>query len=162
MIEQNAPAIGLYESVGLRQTRRLVGYLRKAEVGEPAQLTEMDPSVIVRMMINQCASDLPWDFKPETLATKPNMVGLNLESQCYALITDAAPERVVIWSLFTKIQSRRQGYGRRMVDALATRFPEKSFMTPVAVPDDLATEFVRSTGFTEFKVSQFEMAVDLQ
>ena len=90
------------------------------------------------------------------------MVGLNLESQCYALITDAAPERVVIWSLFTKIQSRRQGYGRRMVDALATRFPEKSFMTPVAVPDDLATEFVRSTGFTEFKVSQFEMAVDLQ
>ena len=40
-------------------------------------------------------------------------------------------------------------------------YPEKALVTPIALPDDHASEFMSSAGFKEVEISQFEMAINL-
>ena len=162
VIEQNPPAIGLYESVGLTITRRLVGYRREPSLGASAEIQEVDPSEVIRRQVIECDAGLPWDYKPETLATKcVSLTGYSLEDRAFALVTNTTGERVIIWSLFTIRSERRKGYGKRMVEAIAARYPEKALVTPVALPDTHAPEFLTAVGFSEVSISQFEMAIDL-
>ncbi|MBS1728111.1 MAG: GNAT family N-acetyltransferase [Armatimonadetes bacterium] len=156
VIEQNPPAIGLYESVGFAKTRRLVGYRRGAQSGSPFELREIDPAEVVRLQSVECSTDLPWDFRPETLTLKTNTVGISLDDQAYALITET-PERVVLWSVFARRDHRQAGRGRTIVEAIAARNPGASLMTPVALPDDHFSEFFAALGFEHHPISQFEM-----
>ena len=162
VIEQNPPAIGLYESVGLSIARRLAGYRREPNSNPSESATIIDPSIVIGHLARECSSDLPWDYKPETLAHKGSPAkGVSLSDVAFALISDTPGERVIIWSLFTKRDSRRLGNGRKLVEAIAAMFPNKALVTPVALPDDHAPEFLTAVGFTEVSISQFEMAIDL-
>ncbi len=162
VIEQNPPAIALYESVGLKTTRRLVGYRREPQPGEYHEIQLIDPSIVIRNLAIECSSDLPWDYKPETLSHRGAPAkGVSYRDQAFAMISDSIPERVVFWSLFTKLSSRRNGEATRLVNAIAHRNPDKALVTPIALPDDHCREFLTRTGFKEVKVSQFEMAIDL-
>lgn len=159
VVEQNPPAIGLYESVGMRKTRRLVGWRREGSEGIPIDLTPVDPAEIVRSQVMECSPDLPWDYKPETLALKINTLGLSLEDKAFAILSDT-PERVIVWSLFVVGEHRGKGYGRKFVEGIAARFPGKAIVTPVALPDDHADVFLTKLGFKNPDISQFEMAID--
>lgn len=162
VIEQNPPAIGLYESVGLKITRRLVGYRRSPMPSVAADLKEIDPLTVVRHMFTECDANLPWDFKPETLIGKsPPTLGLTIDERSFALVTNTPGERVIIWSLFTDRAYRNAGCARQLLEAIAARFTGKALVTPVALPDDLAPEFFASTGFQVNEISQYEMALDL-
>ena len=165
VIEQNPSAIQLYEGVGLRRTRRLVGYRRPAlgNSSDPRtmELVEVDPLEVVRRMATECEDNLPWDFKPENLSSKgPPVMGLRLGG-AYALVVDTEGERAIIWSFFTERASRRAGEGSRLIGAIAEKFSTKAVVTPVALPDDLAPEFFEANGFDVSDISQFEMAIDL-
>jgi len=159
VIEQNPPAIGLYESVGMSKTRRLVGYRREPSPGLMSSLSEIDPSEVIRSQVSECDADLPWDFKPETLALKVNTVGFSLESKAFTLVSEAPNDRVIIWTLFVRKACRLQGLGTRLVEGLAAKYPDKALVMPVALPDDLAPEFFSKTGFVPPAISQFEMAI---
>lgn len=162
VIEQNPPAIGLYESVGLSITRRLAGYRREPSTGISAPIEFIDPSIVLREQVLECDPNLPWDFRPETLCHKGAPTkGISLEGKAFALVTDTMPERVIIWSLFTKGEYRLTGHGTQLVEAIAAQYPDKALVTPVALPDKHAPEFLASTGFKEVKISQFEMAINL-
>ena len=162
VIEQNPPAIALYESVGMAKTRRLAGYRREPSEGSPSDLVQIDHSVVIRTQAAECPSDLPWDFKPETLTLKMGFLkGFSLGDEAFALLSDPPGERVIIWTLFTRKASRRAGFGRKMVEAIASRYPDRALVTSVALPDDHCPEFLASLGFSEMSISQFEMAIDL-
>lgn len=163
VIEQNPPAIELYASVGMSKTRRLVGYRREPSKGSPADLKQIDPIAVVRAQSAECRDDLPWDFKPETLTLKLGFLkGLSLDDSAFALISDPPGERVIIWTLFTRKGSRGKGHGRTMIDAIAARYPDRALVTPVALPDDHAPEFLTALNFHEVSISQFEMAIELK
>ncbi|MEI7984725.1 MAG: GNAT family N-acetyltransferase [Armatimonadota bacterium] len=162
VIEQNPPAIGLYESVGLTKIRRLVGYRREPSQGTMTKVEIIDPSIVIRQQVIECDHDLPWDYRPETLSLKGTpMKGVTLDSEAFALITDTIPERIIIWSIFTKRANRNSGKAKKLVEAIAAMYPEKALVTPIALPDDHAPEFLRAAGFKEVDISQFEMAIDL-
>lgn len=161
VIEQNPPAIGLYERVGFEKRRRLVGYSRPASGGTPAALTEIDPLELVRLMVSECDLDVPWDFWPETLCAKaPPTKAWSLDGDSFALVTNA-PARAVLWALFTVPQASRQGKATRLIDAVAALSPDKPIVTPVAIPDQLAPGFFAKCGFEEGQISQFEMIMEL-
>ncbi|MEI8281536.1 MAG: GNAT family N-acetyltransferase, partial [Armatimonadota bacterium] len=162
VIEQNPPAIALYESVGMAKTRRLVGYRREPSQGLAESLVQIDPSTVIRAQAEECPSDLPWDFKPETLTLKMGFLkGFSLGDDAFALISDPPGQRVIIWSLFTRKGSRRSGFGGQMVEALAASYPDRALVTSVALPDDYCPEFLTALDFAEVSISQFEMAIEL-
>lgn len=162
VIEQNPPAIGLYERVGFNKVRRLAGYVRPYRPGQAAGLEEIDPLVFCRSMVSECNLDLPWDLVPETLSAKaPPTRAWTLQGRSFALVTDTPAERAVLWAVYTRRSDRGQGHGKRLIEAIGETLPGKTLVTPVAVPDDLAPAFFESAGFHEAELSQFEMAVDL-
>ena len=162
VIEQNPPAIALYEGVGMNKTRRLVGYRREPSEGVAAELDRIDPSLLLRIQAAECCPDLPWDFKPETLTLKVGFLkGFSLNDEAFALLSDPPGERVIIWTLFTKKGARRSGRGLQLAEAIAALYPTRAIVTSVALPDDHEPEFLAATGFIEISISQFEMAIDL-
>lgn len=159
VIEQNPAAIGLYENVGMSITRRLVGYRREAGSGIEGPLQEVDPITVIRLATTESEADLPWDYKPETLIFKGQTIGLSLEDRAFALVTNA-PERIIIWTLFTLRQARGKGYAKKLIEAIAARYPEQRVVTSIAFPDNLFPEFYAKTGFTVPDITQFEMAIE--
>jgi GNAT superfamily N-acetyltransferase len=121
-----------------------------------------DPSLVIRRQVVECDATLPWDFRPETLCHKGAPTkGVSLNDQAFAVITDSMPERIILWTLFTNRDNRRQGLGTKLIEAIAANYPEKAIVTPVALPDTHAPEFLDAVGFKEVSISQFEMAIEL-
>lgn len=158
VIEQNEPAIRLYESVGMTRTRRLVGYKRDAHKGKKADLFEIDPAAFVRFQAQECEDDLPWDYKPETLTLKPDIKAYSFQDKAFALVSEA-PTRIIIWSFFTKQKLRRKGVGTALIHALANHYSDRSFAMPIAAPDDLASEFMAKLNFEVPEITQLEMEI---
>ncbi len=162
VIEQNPPAIGLYESVGFKKRRRLVGYARKNSSGSLGALKDIDPVEFTRIMGQECNLDLPWDFWPETLCAKaPPSRALTIDKTSYALITPLPSGSVVLYGIFTCANKRSQGNGSRLMEAVMHEYRGLNFVTPIAVPDQLAPGFFSKLGFVENTISQFEMELSL-
>lgn len=163
VIEQNPPAIALYEAVGFAVTRRLAGYEVPGGAGGMSDLREVDPAYVAARLAEHGPLDLPWDIQPQSVATLfPPSVGLELDGSCWAVVTRVPSGKVVLWTIVTHRDRARSGLGRRMVEALRNRFPGLPMTTPVTVPDSLCPGFWNACGFSERPVSQFEMAQDLE
>jgi ribosomal protein S18 acetylase RimI-like enzyme len=161
-IEGNGPAIALYEAVGLRKTRRIVGYRREPSPGRKVPLVEIDPLDLIREMVLETDPGMPWQLTPETLAASAAPTrAFSLEDNAFALATDTPSDRFVLWTVFTRRSARRQGLASRLVDGVVAEMGGKAAVTSVDVPDDLASEFFAKNGFKEMEISQVEMAMDL-
>ncbi len=69
VIEQNPPAVRLYEKCGFRIDRRLVGYVGKPKIEtSKLELEEVDIREAARALIAYGPPDLPWQLSGETLA----------------------------------------------------------------------------------------------
>lgn len=161
VIEQNPPAIGLYEHVGFSKVQRLIGYRKIASGGSDQNLERIDPSEVVRRQVLEGESDLPWDYKPETLALKINTTGWSLENQAFALVSEVPGDRVVLWSIFANRKTRGLGLGSRLLEGLNHHYQGKTFVMPIAAPETLAKEFMTKNGFEIPEITQFEMAITL-
>ncbi|MBS1724783.1 MAG: GNAT family N-acetyltransferase [Armatimonadetes bacterium] len=161
VIEQNPPAIALYEAVGMRIARRIVGYERAASPGREEGLVEIDASELLREMVRETEPGMPWQLTPETLAASALPTrAYCLEGECFGLATDTPRDRFVLWAVFTRRSARGKGLARRMVEGLVHSMGGKSAFTSVDVPDDLAPGFFAKCGFKEMSISQFEMVRD--
>ena len=56
---------------------------------------------------------------------------------------------------------RRQGWGTRMLRALAAAFPGRPRQVVAIVPEELAPEFFARAGWERQAISQFEMRLEL-
>jgi hypothetical protein len=130
VIEQNPPAIALYESTGFRKTRRLVGYtLPAAQTNGAGQFEECDALEAARFIGAEGDQDLPWMLTVETLGGA------------------SSPTR----------DERRKGHGKALVSALSSRYAGKPLKVISIVPETLAPDFFAQCGFAYEAISQFEM-----
>ena len=164
VVEQNLPAIKLYEGVGFRKTRRIVGWERPPDMagaGKGAVVEEADPSVAVRAFYDLGPRDMPWNLQPVTLAqlAVPTKA-FTVDGQAFTLVTDTPSDRAVLWQIAVVPESRGQGLARRLVEGVAALYPGKTLFTSIDVPEDLTRGFFERTGFREMSLRQFEMAVD--
>jgi ribosomal protein S18 acetylase RimI-like enzyme len=164
VIEQNTPAVKLYKSLGFRMARRLVGY-RWDPVplkGPAGALREIDPLQLARVVVREGEPELPWMLCAETLsaATLPARAW-SLENRAFALIGNPDADTLALAALVVPRAHRRQGWGTRMLRALATAFPGRPMQAVAIVPDDLAPEFFARAGWERQGISQYEMRLDL-
>lgn len=163
VFEQNPMAVRLYQAVGFRVIRRLLGYRRPAEPGQAAELVEMDPLHYAQVAAREYEPDLPWMLAPETLSgwVAPVRAFRLAEGAAYALVNDTPGEHFLLWGLVVPPAQRGQGWGRRMLRALVALHGGKACQVVQTVPEDLARQFLERQGFTPLPLNQFEMRHDL-
>jgi GNAT superfamily N-acetyltransferase len=166
VIEQNTPAVNLYASLGFRPVRRLVGWRwtppASASAGTADALREIDPLEVSRVIHHDGEPDLPWQLAPETLAaaTAPARA-FALEDRAYALVGNPQAETLTLSALVVPHAHRRQGWGTRMLHALAAAFPGRPWQVVAIVPEELAPDFFVRAGWERSPITQFDMRLDL-
>lgn len=156
VIEQNAPAVKLYERLGFQRVRRLVGFVG-TPAPEPAALEEVEPLACARLL----ADDLPWQMAPATVA------GLALPARAFrlgpavAVIADVSAPTLVLRAIAVEPSERRKGHGRRLLRALAAAWPGKSLSASAIVPEGLCDGFFLGAGLSYPALTQFEMVHSL-
>ena len=164
VIEQNTPAVKLYDSLGFRRMRRLVGYRWQPgqAQGAAGALREVDPLELARVAHLEGEPELPWMLASETLSavTAPARA-FALEERAYALVANPAAETLTLSALVVPRAHRRQGWGTRALHALAAAFPGKPWQAVPIIPEELAPHFFTRTGWERQEISQFDMRLEL-
>lgn len=152
------PALALYSSLGFRPLRRLVGFVRDTHTGGTADgLVEIEPHVVADAVAREGADDLPWFFHPSSLAgTALPTRAYHLEHQAFAIVTPRNGD-VNLRALFVRTAARRQGLGRRMVDAIVARHRATTCSVVPLVPVGLGCAFFAATAFRDAGISHDEM-----
>jgi len=158
VIEQNEPAVKLYEASGFQKIRRLVGLAGPgvAEAMVPAGLTEVDLREMAEVTTHDGLADLPWQLSGETLAqlTPPN-VAYRLNGSWVALSNPAGP-LMAIRGLVTEHAVQGQGRAAALLRAVMAKFPGKQWQMPAIWPEELS-EVLAGAGLTRSVLSQWQM-----
>lgn len=161
-IEQNAPALRLYRRAGFHELCRLVGYHGVALVEKPASaLAESDIPEIAGQIIRHGADNLPWQadgFSVHRLG--PPARGFRL-GPAAAIISDPEPPTVALHAIIVKTPYRRRGHGRRLLRALAAKYPGKTWVIRALCPEAIGQTFFKKCGFQRSGLSQFLMQLEL-
>ena len=165
VFEHNTPAVKLYEGLGFRPSRRLVGYHHDPGGAAPEAkdtMYELDPLAFARVVAREGEPGLPWMLAAETLsgAVSPARA-FHLDHRAYALIGDPEANVIPLGALVVPRAYRRNGWGTRLMQALIARYPDQAWSIPQIVPGELAPTFFRRCGWTLMDTNQFEMVLDL-
>jgi ribosomal protein S18 acetylase RimI-like enzyme len=165
VFEHNTPAVKLYEGLGFRPTRRLVGYHHDPGGAAPEvtdTLYELDPLDFARVVAREGEPGLPWMLAAETLsgAVSPARA-FHLDHRAYALIGDPEANVIPLVAFVVPRAHRRNGWGTRLMQALFATYPDKAWSIPQIVPEELAPTFFARCGWTLMDTNQLEMVLDV-
>jgi ribosomal protein S18 acetylase RimI-like enzyme len=162
VIEQNEPAIRLYEGAGFRKVRRLLGFEGTGTLGprEEGLLEEVQQDSAAAVMLNDGMPDLPWQISGATLAqlTPPCRV-FRIEDAWVALLK-LDSSQVIIRGLVAERQPGKQGLSVRLLRALMTRYPGKQWSCSALWPEELSGVFLQA-GFIPSPLSQWQMVREI-
>jgi GNAT superfamily N-acetyltransferase len=166
VIEQNTAGVKLYQKVGFKTIRRLVGYkheeppIVQGGEGDVPELEEIDIRDLARLITYHGLKDLPWQLSGVTIAhhTPPSRAfRLN---DAYCLISDTGVVDVVIWSVLVKARSRGAGLSQVLMRAVFSRFPNKVWHVPAIFPEEMGVIF-EGLGMQRETLSQWQMSLKL-
>jgi ribosomal protein S18 acetylase RimI-like enzyme len=157
VIEANAAGVHVYKKNGFRTLRRLLSFsLSDAEGGQAAELREVDIREVAVRVTAHGLPDLPWQISGESLAqTCPPSRAFNLRT-AYMAISNPSEQSIAIRSLVVEPESRRRGEATRLLRALLSKFPGKTWNVPALCPEEIGSLF-ESLGFVPGSLSQFHM-----
>ncbi len=161
VIEQNTPAVRLYEKCGFVKMRRLIGFGGQPQPEPSAmELMQVDVREVARVLIAHGGDDLPWQLSGETLAQAgPPTLAFQNEYSYIAFSNPDAPT-IVVRALVTLPHARRQGHAGALLRAVIARYPEKTWRVPATLPEEFSGVFEKC-GFTREKLSQWQMDTGL-
>ena len=165
VFEHNTPAVNLYEGLGFKPLRRLVGYHHDpggAATRIAHTLSELDPLDFARVVASEGESGLPWMLAAETLsgAVAPARA-YHLDRRAYALIGNPGENTILLTALVVPRDHRRNGWATRLMMALYAEYPDKAWSIPQIVPEVLAPQFFTRCGWELQDTKQLEMVLDL-
>lgn len=159
VIEQNLPAVYLYEFIGFRIMRRLVSWKLESPGGRPGNLIEIDIRLLADLVNIYGLPHLPWQLSGESLAALgPPNKAYRLDD-AYVAISNPEADQIVLRSLLTLPKSRNKGQAVRLFWALFEMFPNKSWLVPAIFPEELSSLFEK-LGFIEQELSQYQMELN--
>ena len=158
VIEQNPRAVKLYEGVGFKIIRRLVGYTGKNPPGVASpDLAPLDLYEAATAVVAYGARDLPWQVDGVTmLRLSPPTVAYRL-AEAVAILSDPTAEAVSIRSLVVLPEHRRQGQATRLLSALFAQFPGKTWSLSPIYPEEYAAPLAAHFAFERTPISQWQM-----
>lgn len=165
VIDRNAAAIALYESLGFARGRALAGYGRTADahLGEHADeaLQEAEPSQVAQRLAAYADAGLPWQLAPPSwIAAPAPWRGFTLGGAAAALVDDGAATLRLI-ALAVDPARRGQGLARRLLAGLQRHFGARAWSVPSIVPTTLGRGLLLGAGWTPAPIGQFEMTLSL-
>ena len=159
VIEQNEPAVHLYQKHGFEIVRRLVGYkLERPQATSNDELEEIDIREMGRLISLYGLPDLPWQLSGETIAHHASPSRAFMLGDAFVLVSNLGVEHVAVWSVLVKPEKRGQSQGPRVMRALFAKFPNKTWHIPALCPEEVGFIFER-VGMVREKLSQFQMSL---
>lgn len=162
VIEQNAPAVALYEACGFTKVRRLVGFSRPAE-GEPSTegagpaLEEVDLRSLGAAVTRHGWPDLPWQLSGESLAhLTPPSIGYH-QAGAWTAVTGLTGTQGVFRGLVTERSLQGKGRGAALLRSVMQRHPGREWKVTAIWPEELGAVF-EEAGFARAPLSQWQMA----
>lgn len=161
VIEQNEPAVLLYQKFGFQIVRRLVGFIHKNTTeNDVSDLQEINLREAGHLISVHGLPDLPWQLSGETIAHMNPPARAYCKGGAYAVISNPDAEHVVIWSLFVQPDTRGNGLGLDMLNSLAAKHTGKTWHVPAILPEELGKVYEKA-GFEKEKLSQWQMRLSL-
>lgn len=163
VIEQNEPAVKLYQKWGFQTRRRLIGFSRKGkntQENEKRDLQEIDLREMSRLILQHGLSDLPWQLSSESIAQMNPPACAYQKGQAYLAVSNPAAEHVVIWSLLVESLARGNGRGTDILRSVIAKHAGRTWHVPAVFPEEFAKVFVRAD-FEQEDLSQWQMGLML-
>ncbi len=158
VIEQNTAGVRLYEKVGFKKIRRLVGYkLENPQVESDEELEEIDIRDLARQVTYHGMKDLPWQLSGTTIMQYTPPARAFRLNDAYCLISDPSAADISISSLLVKARSRGAGLSLVLLRALFAKFPNKTWHVAPIYPEEMGFIFER-LGMTREFISQWQMS----
>ncbi|MBI5424175.1 MAG: GNAT family N-acetyltransferase [Opitutae bacterium] len=160
VIEQNAPAVQLYEVCGFQKIRRLTGHAGRpaasAEAGDSA-LEEIDPRTLAALVAEHGLPDLPWQISAETIAqATPPALAFRLGPSAL-LISSPAADTIGIRAIVTERTHRGRGHSLALLRAVIAEFPGKEWRASAIFPEEMGETFT-AAGLARTPLSQWQMS----
>ena len=161
VIEQNTAGVKLYQKVGFKTVRRLVGYkLENPQGKSKGKIEEVDIRELAKLISAHGLKDLPWQLSGETIAQHTPPSRAYRLDDAYCLISNPEAEQVVISSVLVKAGSRGAGLSPVLMRAVFSRFPNKTWRVPAIFPEEMSPIF-EEVGMKREELSQLQMALTL-
>lgn len=161
VIEQNTPAVRLYQGCGFRVQRRLVSYVASQFQGvADDELEEVDLYQVARLVTAYGLPDLPWQISGESLAQVGPPNRAYRLGAAYVAISNPDDAQGAVRSLLVRPEGRRQGQAIRLLRAMMTEYPDKVWQVPALCPEEIGGVFEKA-GFARESLSQFQMMANL-
>jgi ribosomal protein S18 acetylase RimI-like enzyme len=158
VITQNTAGVKLYEKVGFKKIRKLLGYkLENPQVESVEELQEVDILEAAKMVTAHGLKDLPWQISGISIAhhTPPSRAfGLH---GAYCVISNPQVEHVSISSVLAPAGAGEAGPGAALIRALFARFPDKTWHVSPIYPEEMAPLF-EQVGMQREDLSQWQMS----
>jgi ribosomal protein S18 acetylase RimI-like enzyme len=161
VIAQNIAGVKLYEKMGFKKIRRLVGYKLENPQAESAdELQEVDIQEAAKMVTYHGLKDLPWQLSGISIAhhTLPSRAFRLNDSYC--VISNPLVEHVSISSVLANAGEGEAGRGAGLMRALFARFPNKVWHVSPIYPEEMAGLF-EQVGMQREELSQWQMSLRL-
>lgn len=159
VIEQNEPAVKLYEACGFTCVRRLIGHAGRPAVdalAADAILEPLDARELAALVIAHGLPDLPWQISAETVAhATPPAVAFRLGASA-VLLSNPAADTVSIRTLVTERSARGRGGSRTLLRAVMAKFSGKEWRASAIFPEEMGAAFTEA-GLVRTPLSQWQM-----
>jgi ribosomal protein S18 acetylase RimI-like enzyme len=168
VIAQNTAGVKLYEKVGFKKIRKLMGY--KLENPQPAQasgdggdedeLQEVDIREAAKMVTAYGLHDLPWQLSGISIAHHTPPSRAFCLNDAYCVISNPQVEHVSISSVLAPAGLDESGLGAALIRALFARFPNKTWHVSPIYPEEMAPLF-EELGMQREELSQWQMSLSM-
>ncbi len=161
VIEQNEPAVHLYEKFRFQVMRRLIGLIRREAVElEDASLMEIDVRDAGTLISQYGLPNLPWQLSSETIAQMTPPARAFQHGPAFIVLSDPDANHVVVWSLLVKPEARGNRSGAILLKQVIANRPGKTWHVPAIYPEELGAVF-EHVCFERETLSQWQMRLPL-
>lgn len=161
VIEQNEPAVCLYQNYGFETVRRLIGLIHQdAKQDAKSDFQEVDLRDMGRLISQNGLPDLPWQLSAETIALMNPPTRAYKLGEAYIAISNPDAEHVVILSLLVEPSARGQELGVDMLKRVMAHHAGRIWHVPAFWPEEFGVIFEQA-GFQREYLSQRQMRLSL-
>lgn len=158
VIEQNPAGVKLYEKVGFRKLRRLVGYkIENPQTETSHPLEEIDIREVARQVTYHGMKDLPWQLSGTTIMQHTPPARAFRINDAYCLISNPEATDIAIHSVLVKARSRGAGLSEVLMRALFVKFPGKIWHVSAIYPEEMGFIFAH-VGMEREPITQWQMS----
>lgn len=161
VIQQNPPAVALYQKLGFDIVNKLPGL--QVDTLHGTELAGIEKITIPDLVdaTSGRAKEFPWEGGPDSLAKLGDPFQAFRFGRAMLLVRNPEEGPVLIRAIVHDRSPEAQADAKALLLGLAHEFGPKSWRLPPVFPEPLCLPWLADLGFVEGPISQFGMRLDL-